>query len=532
MVNNSPSESCLTFKVIGRNTAIPDDARSQAFLIRDDWDDWAKYCTQFHLKIVSADGATHVIGNVKIGQYGLKPHVAGEKIPKDHRRPKLPSEFEFLGESFFSLGQEEQYYLNLTELGDSFREDVLRRLNDVAFNPKLWSKSRNENVMGESLLRFVTPTSVEGQYSRLAHGLPRSTRYRFAFTPPKRMGGGEPPYSLEFEVIPDSMPPTNVHVLIGRNGVGKTRLLALMTKALVASSASAKQSGNFLWALGEGKNRFANLVTVSFSAFDDAELFPKNKVSDYVIDYSHIGLHRMPSPAKTLSRPKSPRLLANEFVKSLGNCQIGPRIRRWRAALSVLMSDPVIRSTNLDELIDADLGNEEQKKEVLDKFGDLSSGHKIVLLTMTRLVESVEEKTLVLVDEIEAHLHPPLLSAFIRALSNLLVDRNGVAIIATHSPVVLQEVPRSCAWIINRSQDISKADRPTIETFGENLAVLSREVFQLELSQSGFLKLLEKTVEARDSYEEAVEDFDEQLGSEAKAVLRAMFTEKKHEHGK
>lgn len=47
-----------------------------------------------------------------------------------------------------------------------------------------------------------------------------------------------------------------------------------------------------------------------------------------------------------------------------------------------------------------------------------------------------------LIDEPEGHLHPPLLSAFVRALSELLVNRNGVAIIATHSPVVLQEVPR------------------------------------------------------------------------------------------
>jgi hypothetical protein len=38
---------------------------------------------------------------------------------------------------------------------------------------------------------------------------------------------------------------------------------------------------------------------------------------------------------------------------------------------------------------------------------------------------------------------PPLLAAMMRALSDLLVDRNGVAVVATHSPVVLQEVPAS-----------------------------------------------------------------------------------------
>ncbi|PJN92440.1 hypothetical protein CNY89_29680, partial [Amaricoccus sp. HAR-UPW-R2A-40] len=73
----------------------------------------------------------------------------------------------------------------------------------------------------------------------------------------------------------------------------------------------------------------------------------------------------------------------------------------------------------------------------------MSSGHAIIILTLTQLVAQVQEKSLVLMDEPESHLHPPLLSAFIRSLSRLLHRQNGVAIIATHSPVVLQEIPRS-----------------------------------------------------------------------------------------
>jgi len=69
------------------------------------------------------------------------------------------------------------------------------------------------------------------------------------------------------------------------------------------------------------------------------------------------------------------------------------------------------------------------------KLGKLSSGHAIVLLTITRLVE-LDERSLVLIDEPEVHLHPPLLSAFVRALSDLLIELNGVAIVATHSPVM------------------------------------------------------------------------------------------------
>jgi hypothetical protein len=522
ILTNSP----FVFHVIPFGKSVPKNARFQAFLNQDGWDDWGKYCTQFFLTIVDADGMVHEIGNVKIGQFDLKPHKGAADLKSGYRWPKVASEFESLDETFFSLGQSPEYYENLAKLGDSVREVVLNSLRDVAFDSRLWAKAKDEYVMIESLLRFETVTTVEGQYRRMAQGGARLTSYSFSFTPPKRLGDGEPPFNLAFRVKPESRPPTNIHVLIGRNGVGKTTLLALMTNALVASRSSASQSGSFSWKkFDDQTNNFANLVAVSFSAFDDTELFSRMSTQNGELKYSYIGLHRIVQAGASLSKPKSPKMLANEFVKSLANCQAESRKRRWKLALSDLMSDSVFRSASLETLIDYDLKIEEQKSEVLNTFKLLSSGHKIVLLTLTRLVETVEEKTLVLVDEIEAHLHPPLLSAFIRALSSLLVNRNGVSIIATHSPVVLQEVPQSCVWVLTRH----KAERPSIETFGENLGILSREVFQLELSESGFQKLLKEAVLSNTSYESALDYFNGQLSSEARAVMQAMFLEKERD---
>ena len=79
------------------------------------------------------------------------------------------------------------------------------------------------------------------------------------------------------------------------------------------------------------------------------------------------------------------------------------------------------------------------------------------------------EQTLVLIDEPETHLHPPLLSAYMRGLSEILIAENGVAILATHSPVVLQEVPKSCVTIIRKYGQAVKIEKPRIETFGENI---------------------------------------------------------------
>lgn len=150
------------------------------------------------------------------------------------------------------------------------------------------------------------------------------------------------------------------------------------------------------------------------------------------------------------------------------------------------------------------------------------------MLTISKLIEELEESSLVLLDEPESHLHPPLLSTFTRILSNLLVKRNGVGIIATHSPVILQEIPRKCAWIFNRSGSNLKFERPEVETFGENINIITKEVFSFELTNSGFHKLLEDVANKTDSYQEALEYFNNELGMQARAILRAlMVTEEK-----
>jgi hypothetical protein len=218
--------------------------------------------------------------------------------------------------------------------------------------------------------------------------------------------------------------------------------------------------------------------------------------------------------------PKTPDDLVKDFVDSVQVVRTGVRRERWRRALATLECDPIFADADVASLSEDSI---DWRQEASALYERLSSGHKIVLLTITRLVESVDERTLVLLDEPEAHLHPPLLSSFMRALSDLLIARNGVAIIATHSPVVLQEVPLECAWILSRHGAEVDADRPTIETFGENVGILTREVFGLEVVQSGFHALLKAAVAEGLSYEGILKRFGNRLGAEARGIARALI---------
>ena len=489
----------------------------KAFLIRDNWDDFY-FKTSFLLQVFDEAGVSHLLGTVKVGKFGMQK--SGDLSPQ------IPEGFDVLDDGFFSLGQGESYYGGLMQLNTSVRYQILNGLRDVVADLSLFNKAIEERVTKVSLLRDVTPMTVSGQFRRLLDGGARLSAYDFSYQVQNQGGSSIPWIVLNFEVKPESNPPTNVHVLIGSNGVGKTRILNYMSLSLVDRNALPNQFGIFTSRGGKSNSEFfANLVSVSFSAFDDFTPLHENNDKTDGIKYSYIGLKPFRSiDEDNIYRPKTTQELTQEFANSVNACRRGDRANRWKKSVEMLESDPVFKEASITSL-----SNNNDNEKAYQIFEKLSSGHKVVLLTITRLVETVEERTLVLLDEPEAHLHPPLLSAFVRTLSELLVYRNGVAIIATHSPVILQEIPKSCVWKLRRNGSEAIAERPEIETFGENVGTLTREVFGLEVTQSGFHKLLQDAVNQNKSFKQTMQMFDNELGSEARAILRALIVERDSE---
>ncbi len=446
---------------------------------------------------------------------------------RDQDRPNLPSHFDALDERFFSLGQDASYYSAIVELGDSIARELLAALKDVVADHELFKRALDEDVTGVSLLRSVTARSIEGQFRRILDGGAILTKYSFRYDGPVPKDEGIAPLSLDFHVTPDSKPPTNIHVLIGRNGVGKTYLLNCMTRALVNPAADQTNDGLFSseddFLANSHESPFANILSITFSAFDDFELIPEPSNVSKGVRYSNVGLRKRikNKSDEWVTITRDPADLADEFSLSAKLCVIGEKASRWQRALTTLQADPIFADAEMAGLVDAE--DNVFARRAGQFFRNLSSGHKIVLLTITKLVEKVEEKTLVLMDEPEAHLHPPLLSAFIRALSDLLINRNGVAIIATHSPVVLQEVPASCVWKIVRHGLAARADRPEIETFAENVGVLTREVFGLEVTRSGFHRMLADAIADVRTIDDVLSKFDNEVGSEGRALISSLM---------
>jgi ABC-type multidrug transport system ATPase subunit len=478
------------------------------YLVKDSWNDFG-FQTLYTLYYY--DKRKVDIGRIKIA---TKSENESTILPNDT--------FTQLDPEYFSLGQNSKFYLKLNKLESHLKEFILRALNDISYNLEIFDEVKELEITRTALLREVNSFTVKDKFNRIINNGAELTKYNFQFP----MQFKESIATFDFLVRPNSVPPSNIHAIIGSNGVGKTTLLKNMVNSVINLTDSP--TNKFVNIDDQDhQNIFANIIFISFSAFD-IDGYYKDKFNEHGESYySYVGLREEITADKegeTNIISKDPDKLSYEFLESIkiitSSSKDNTKFQRWQNAIRTLETDNILKSFQLTDI------NKLDENSKVDLFTKLSSGHKLIVLILTRLIEKGTEKSLIIIDEPESHLHPPLLSSFINALSKILINQNGVSIIATHSPVVLQELPKTCISILRRGNEIITVNRPEIETFGENVGTLTREVFGLEATNSGYHTLLKKQVNQGKAYEEILEDFDGALGFEARTVLRSLIAEK------
>jgi ABC-type cobalamin/Fe3+-siderophores transport system ATPase subunit len=514
----------MKFYIIESQNIPPgiDDRTDVVFLHADNWNDYSYYTT-FYLEYRGGDGNWIKIGSVKIAYKGQK---VGEKV---YRR--LSEEFTELSDDYIALGSGIDFYENINKLSNAGLE-ILKSINDVVLKPALIEEFTDEGVFNSSILRDSSVTSIRGEYQRALKGLSRLSDYWFSFERKNHPDMGD--IAMDFIVDRDALPKNNMHAIIGRNGIGKTTILNGMVKSILGIDTLQgqfydKDKGT---STKISKHYFSRVVSVSFSAFDSFTP-PEDQIDPSKgTCYFYIGLKSRGNNGALRSLEE----LHKEACYSLINCfSNNLKTERWKKTLDYLCFDSNFSSMNLEQLYDiyitlsknAEVGGRDFAQsyysQVSSVLEEMSSGHAVVFFTLVDLIEKVEEKTLVLFDEPESHLHPPLLSAFMRAISDLLVERNAVAVIATHSPVVLQEIPSSSVWKIYREGRMTKAERPKIETYGENVGQITRDVFRLDVDKSGYIQELKSNIFSNSTYDGVFREFSKSIGSEGRAMLMAML---------
>lgn len=250
----------MEFKILSRGDRVPDNGRNTTYLTIDHWNDYS-FVTMFHMSLHDMQGVKHEVGGIKIAFRGQTTAI------DTHSR--LPKRFESLGEEFFSLGQSTDFYRKIASLPDGLGTVILKALRDIVITPELIDGIRDEKVFSVSLLRDISLSTVKGQFARVLAGKAELTDFKFRFVRPEtteHFGSMD----LSFVVQVASTPNTNIHAVIGRNGVGKTTLLNGMTSAIIDKQDA---NANFIDMGGWSEKKidedyFSSLVSVSFSAFD------------------------------------------------------------------------------------------------------------------------------------------------------------------------------------------------------------------------------------------------------------------------
>jgi len=517
----------MRFVVKSRSSASPSNIRfPHAVLVQDNWDDFG-YKTTFHVTLHLSVEAIYDLGNIKIINTGQTSGYTD--IP---RQP-----FEELQGGYASLGADLDYYERVYKLGRDVFEPYFKGLRDVAFDDEIKASVEDSEAYRVSLLRFGGAERTIGDAARLlrAPSLPakrRSAGFKVKFK--TKVARRSNAFTIDFDFRRRGRLPNRINALIGYNGTGKTRLLSNL--AIVASGYGYGSKEDLLEnAAGRFVGTappFKTVVVVSYSAFDTfvipgrtEEEKERLQESGEIFGYVYCGLRERsddvaPNGEQTY-RLRTPAEIETEFMSALERVRQANRLENLLEILNPLLHDPSFQLIGLTQLY----ANEDDV-ELRELFRGLSSGHKVILKIVTELTAHIsgDEPTLVLIDEPETHLHPPLLAAFLKSVRACLESFDGYAIIATHSPVVLQETPAKYVQVLRRTADQNRIMQPNVETFAESIGVITQEVFNLGDGSTDWHETL-RTMARRNSLEEIEEVFGRKLGFAARSYVLSIRDE-------
>ncbi|KEZ64779.1 ATPase AAA [Pseudomonas amygdali pv. tabaci str. ATCC 11528] len=193
---------------------------------------------------------------------------------------------------------------------------------------------------------------------------------------------------------------------------------------------------------------------------------------------------------------KTVEKLTDEFMGYLRSIKEPAKVSQLNSIFSSLLADSAfgpLLNKSLTECEDSD---------IKPAFLLCSTGHKIAALVVAGLIAKLVPSSLVLFDEPETHLHPPLLAALMNAIRAILHNDESFCVIATHSPVVVQESMAEDVKVIKREGSITSVSGLTSETFGESIGLITAEVFGLNAETTDYHRVLDKLVSKYSKQEE------------------------------
>jgi len=482
--------------------------------------------------------------------------------------------FERLGPEYASVGTSLDYYQRLNEIPLNHRKKIISALNDVVANPELVEKFKNEEGWEVSLFRdnhdwpgflrdagilyagsFSALPDINAEFGFKTNRKAEVINFNFNSPEPDDYDG---PYRKIGPSRKKTLLPDRIVVLVGRNGSGKSTLLSRLARVAFASPQERKTKEiESLGSLEPQSIGFMRVITISYSAFDSFVVpgLASRDLSQIAEDIENgtgrfvfCGLRDIVAEARedisaaekidadtalqhdsnsnvdrrTSTCLKSIDALAKEFGRLVSHIRKSDLKALFSAALGPLLGDPSFTELNaqVEDLLDA------EPAQAAKLFLTWSTGHKIALHVVASLVANAKPRSLILFDEPETHLHPPLMAALMHSVRLVLSEQNAFCVVATHSPVLLQETLSQHVRYIRRVADNLEIRTPDLETFGENVGAITYNSFGLTASSTDYHKILDLLVKGCESIEDIESAFPKGLSAQARAFIHSKFISK------
>ncbi|RFZ90276.1 ATP-binding protein [Mucilaginibacter conchicola] len=438
------------------------------YLTYDNWDDYHNK-TSYELSYRENNFNSVKIGELKLMKRGAKKTA---DVLSDH--------FLTLSDEFCSLGQANEYYANISRLFPEKYRSILLALRDAALFPKIHEAFEEDGIFKESLIRFNEPEQLLREIRFKLNGNDIGEWYKFRFQ--HQLPYAEEPIALEFDFETGGPVDHRVFAMIGKNGTGKTQILSTLANELSKTDTEK---------LFPGRPLYGKIFTVSYSIFDHFEI----PAGDAAFNYVYCGLkkqgggflseHEIMERILTLADKITYKKLVQEWRKILANFIPNDLLAEIFTGQRTLT---LFQPQNFEEF-----------------YQKLSSGQNILVLIISEILSQIRLNSLILYDEPETHLHPNAITLLMNTIFELVEKFESYCIIATHSPLVIQEIQARNVIILERDQNMAYVRQMARESFGENLTVITEDIFGNRNIDKHHLTQINQLVNQNLNYDEVLE---------------------------
>lgn len=412
----------------------------------DPWDDWFKYRTKFKLLFYTSTENFKEIGFLKIMKRGV-----------DITSKALPINFFQLADDWCSIGLDFSYYDSIKSVFSDSYNSILYALRDTAVFPSIYELFEDDACFNNSLLRKEpysynpAPLLDSVRWQMIGVNVESYYKFKYTFLPPYANDCEENYTTLNFDFTYNVPFEQRIYGIIGKNGSGKTTLLSQ-----IAQSFQSHEDKNII----PRKPLYNKVISISFSVFNSF-LQPEG---DARFNYRFLGLNN--------NKGDMMQTLRSQLKSHLISINNKERMYQWHAFLEDVLHEQLFRLLSKKDKSGAiDVDN------VMTHIEKLSSGENLLIYIFSSLLDEIKHNTLILFDEPETHLHPNAISSLIQYMYNLLEQYNSFCILATHSPLVIQEIPSDNVIIFRREEEYLTVQPLSYETFSQDLSVITENVF-------------------------------------------------------